>query len=178
MDPDPFNPVHRGKGPKELGQSTAPVQVEPVERRILGDQHQFPDAFRRQAFRLSHKRFHGHGTVGSPDEGDGTVRAAAVTAFRDFQESIGVAAVCPDTAVGRLLARRTSQCPDERGEVPRAEPAIHLRNQARKLVFVALGKTAEDKKASGTAFPAASRTVAGCCLGDQPLDRKSRKTKS
>ena len=98
MDTDPFYTLDGRECAQKLRQSPFLIQVKTVEGRILGDKHQFPYTVGSKAFCLFDKRFDRHGTVCAPDEGDGTVRAAAVAAFRDFQESVGmmpVIAVAP-----------------------------------------------------------------------------------
>ena len=92
----------------------------------------------------------------SADKRNSAIRATPVTTFGYFQESIWKGRSL-DESFSLAKGRRTdSQGTDNGTEVPGPVPSVHLGNQFRQAVRIALGQTAENYQFPGTAglFPA------------------------
>ena len=80
--------------------------------------------------------------MGPADERYGTIGAAPVTTLGNLQIGIRMFFL---NMPGRERNSRSAESFHNRKKIPRAEPAVHLRNLFPKGSHVSLGKAAEDK---------------------------------
>ena len=161
--PDPVDAADCRQSVQQLRQALLSIQINTVQRCLLRDKNQLPDALLRQCLRLRRQLLHGNASVISSDPRNDAVGAALVAALGDFkigemparrQHSVPVGCRCtvqlPEVVVPfslQYLFNRLSNFLDRHG----AKNCIHLRDLLLYLLAVALCETSRCKQCPDTA---------------------------
>ena len=151
MDPYPLYAFDFAQRDYQSPEGALAVEVQTIVGCILGYEYQFFDSASGQGAGFLHKSFYRDALVRTADERDGAIGASAVATFGylevgvaltlDFEASAGYA---PLPAHAKILKHR--------GEVPGAEPPVHLGHLLLQVGSIALGQAAEHCELSYPAF--------------------------
>ena len=145
VEADPRDPLDAAEAAQQLAEHAAPVEVDAVVGRILGDDDQLAHAGRGELPGFGFELLHRNRDVRPADERNGAVAALPVAALRDLQ--VGVVPGRRQQTLG--LQRgilRGPQGVDDALPGAGAEVVVHLGNFGAQLVGIALREAADDEQ--------------------------------